>query len=53
VAVRICPHCKAEITAANAAAYLDVAVRHGAPRATLDATLQKAVRVAGIKIFKV
>jgi predicted nucleic acid-binding protein len=35
------------------AAYLDVAVRHGAPLATLDATLQKAGRAAGIKIFKV
>ena len=35
------------------AAYLDVAVRHGAPLATLDARLQKAGRAAGIKIFKV
>jgi predicted nucleic acid-binding protein len=35
------------------AAYLDVAVRHGAPLATLDAALQKANRAAGIKIFKV
>ena len=35
------------------AAYLDVAVRHGAPLATLDAALQKAARAAGIKIFKV
>ena len=34
------------------AAYLDVAVRHGAPLATLDAALQKAGRAAGIKIFK-
>jgi predicted nucleic acid-binding protein len=35
------------------AAYLDVAVRHGAPIATLDAALQKACRAAGIKIFRV
>ncbi len=34
------------------AAYLDVAVRHGAPLATLDAALQKAGRTAGVKIFK-
>ena len=35
------------------AAYLDVAVRHGAPLATLDAALQKAARAAGIRVFKV
>jgi predicted nucleic acid-binding protein len=35
------------------AAYLDAAIRHGAPLATLDAALQKAARAAGIKIFKV
>jgi predicted nucleic acid-binding protein len=34
------------------AAYLDVAVRHGAPLATLDAALQKAARAAGIKTYK-
>ncbi len=34
------------------AAYLNVAVRHGAPLATLDSELQKAARLAGIKIFK-
>ena len=33
-------------------AYLDVAVRQGAPLATLDSTLEKAGRSAGIKIFK-
>jgi predicted nucleic acid-binding protein len=33
------------------AAYLDVAVRHAAPLATLDGALQKAGRAAGIKIF--
>ena len=33
------------------AAYLDVAVRHGAPLATLDASLQKAGRAAGVKAF--
>jgi predicted nucleic acid-binding protein len=35
------------------AAYLDVALRHGAPLATLDAALQKAGRATGIKVFKV
>jgi predicted nucleic acid-binding protein len=34
------------------AAYLDVAVRHGVPLATLDAALQKAARAAGVKILK-
>jgi predicted nucleic acid-binding protein len=34
------------------AAYLDVAVRQGAPLATLDRTLKAAGRSAGIKIFK-
>ena len=35
------------------AAYLDVAVRYGAPLATLDKALQKAGRAAGVKIFEV
>ncbi len=35
------------------AAYLDVAVRHGAALATLYAALQKVGRAAGIRIFKV
>jgi predicted nucleic acid-binding protein len=35
------------------AAYLEVAVRHGAPLATLDKALQKAGRAAGLKIFEV
>ena len=34
------------------AAYLDVAVRQGAPLATLDSRLAKAGRSAGVKIFK-
>jgi predicted nucleic acid-binding protein len=34
------------------AAYLDVAVRHGVPLATLDSALQKAGRKAGIEIFR-
>lgn len=33
------------------AAYLDVAMRHGAPLATLDGDLQKVGRKAGIDIF--
>jgi predicted nucleic acid-binding protein len=35
------------------AAYLEVAIRHTAPLATLDAGLQKAARMAGIRIFEV
>ena len=34
------------------AAYLDVAVRHGVPLATLDSALQKAGRKAGIEIVR-
>jgi predicted nucleic acid-binding protein len=37
---------------AYGAAYLEVAVRQGAPLATLDSRLEKAGRSAGIKIFK-
>ena len=35
------------------AAYLDVAVRHQIPIATLDGALQKACTTAGVKIFRV
>jgi predicted nucleic acid-binding protein len=35
------------------AAYLDVAVQHAAPLATLDSALQKAGRAAGVKIVMV
>jgi predicted nucleic acid-binding protein len=38
---------------AHDAAYMDVAVRHAAPLATLDAALQKAARAVGLKIFKI
>lgn len=34
------------------AAYLDVAVRHGAPLATLDAALQKAANAERVENFK-
>jgi len=34
------------------AAYLDVALRHGAPFATLDKALERAARAAGIEIVK-
>lgn len=34
------------------AAYLNLALRHEAPLATLDRTLEKAGRSAGVKIFK-
>jgi predicted nucleic acid-binding protein len=35
------------------AAYLDVAVRHEIPLATLDGALQKACKTAGIHIFRI
>jgi predicted nucleic acid-binding protein len=35
------------------AAYLDVAVRHEIPLATLDGALQKACKTAGINIFRI
>jgi predicted nucleic acid-binding protein len=35
------------------AAYLDVAVRHEIPLATLDGALQKACTAAGINIFRI
>ena len=34
------------------AAYLELAIRHGAPLATLDAKLRKAARKAGTAIFE-
>ena len=34
------------------AAYLDLALRQGSPLATLDNSLQKAAREAGVRIFK-
>lgn len=34
------------------AAYLDVAMRHGAPLATLDRSLRKAGRKSGVEIFR-
>ena len=34
------------------AAYLELAVRHNAPLASLDASLQKAARKAGVPIFR-
>jgi predicted nucleic acid-binding protein len=34
------------------AAYLDVAMRNGAPLATLDGGLRKAGRKAGVEIFR-
>jgi predicted nucleic acid-binding protein len=34
------------------AAYLELAIRHGAPLATLDEKLQKAAKLTGIKLFE-
>jgi predicted nucleic acid-binding protein len=48
----VLPMAQAHNLSAYDAAYLSVAVRHGAPLATLDAALQKAARAAGCKIFK-
>jgi predicted nucleic acid-binding protein len=47
------PIARAYNLSAYDAAYLDVAVRHGASLATLDAALQKAARAMGIEPFKV
>ena len=49
----ILPLAREYVLSAYDAAYLDVAVRHGAPLATLDAALQEASRAVGVKIFKV
>jgi len=49
----ILPPAREHDLSAYDAAYLDVAVRHGAPLATLDKALQKAGRAAGVKIFEV
>ena len=48
----VLPLARAYNLSAYDAAYLAVAVRHGAPLATLDRALQKAGRSAGLKIFK-
>ena len=48
----VLPLARAYNLSAYDAAYLDVAIRQGAPLATLDRTLQKAGRSAGLKIFK-
>jgi predicted nucleic acid-binding protein len=34
------------------AAYLEFSIRHGAPLATLDEKLQKAAKLARVKIFE-
>jgi len=51
-AINVLPLAREYGLSAYDAAYLDVAVRQGAPLATLDSALQKAGRSAGIKIFK-
>jgi rRNA-processing protein FCF1 len=33
------------------AAYLELAIRYGAPLATLDSALQKAAQRAGVRLF--
>ena len=48
----ILPRAREYRLSAYDAAYLDVALRHGAPLATLDGQLQKAGQKAGIEIFK-
>lgn len=47
----ILPLGREHLLSAYDAAYLDVAIRHGAPLATLDGDLQKAGGKAGIEIF--
>jgi predicted nucleic acid-binding protein len=47
----VLPLAHAHNLSAYDAAYLDLAVRQGAPLATFDGRLQKACRVAGVEIF--
>ncbi len=48
----ILPLARAYGLSAYDAAYLDIAVRHEVPLATLDAPLQKAAHASGIILFK-
>ena len=48
----VLPLAREQDLSAYDAAYLDVAIRHGAPLATLDPPLQRACRAAGISVFK-
>ncbi|MGH9680521.1 MAG: type II toxin-antitoxin system VapC family toxin [Candidatus Acidiferrales bacterium] len=48
----VLPLAREQDLSAYDAAYLDVAVRHGAPLATLDAPLQKACRATSVSVFK-
>jgi predicted nucleic acid-binding protein len=47
----ILPLCREQGLSAYDAAYLDLAMRHGSPLATLDGNLRKACRKAGVEIF--
>jgi predicted nucleic acid-binding protein len=47
----VLPLARAYGLSAYDAAYLELAIRHSAPLATLDGDLQKAARRAGIRIF--
>jgi predicted nucleic acid-binding protein len=51
-ASNVLPLAREHMLSAYDAAYLDVAVRHEIPLATLDDALQKACALAGINIFR-
>jgi predicted nucleic acid-binding protein len=50
--VNILPLAREYGLSAYDAAYLELAIRHNAPMATLDGSLQKAARKAGVPIFR-
>ena len=50
--VKILPLARDYGLSAYDAAYLELAIRHNAPMATLDGSLQKAARKAGVPIFR-
>jgi predicted nucleic acid-binding protein len=48
----VLPLARARGLTAYDAAYLELAIRHGAPLATLDGNLRKAAKASGIKLFE-
>jgi len=48
---KVLPLARVYNLSAYAAAYLELAIRHNAPLATLDAGLQKAAKRAGVAVF--
>jgi len=48
---KVLPLARVYDLSANDAAYLELAIRHDVPLATLDAGLQKAAKRAGVPVF--